>query len=150
MRSGYNTDEPRAPIALAHSPGRFWRAVCLASLAVLSTACAGQGPLDGIPLVNVIRAPDGSETVLSGQIQPKMDFSSTFSASDGRGLDCSGSFSSRGAGVMNCTNGWSVPISVPKGLYGQRNGSYLAGSDGIGVAVGWGAEADAARLRGLF
>ena len=105
---------------------------------------------NGIPLVNVIREPSGKETVLTGLIHPKMDFSSTFVVSSADGLDCNGQFNNAGVGAMTCTNGWALALQVPKEKYGTMTGSYAEVVDGIGAAVGWGDEANAAFLRGLM
>lgn len=105
---------------------------------------------DGIPLVNVIREPSGKETVLTGTIQPKMDFTSTFSTRSADGIECRGEFSNRGVGTVNCTNGWQLALQIPSNLYGTMNGSYVEAVDGIGTAVGWGSDADAEKLRKLM
>ena len=105
---------------------------------------------DGIPLVNVIREPSGKETVLTGKIQPRMNFTSTFSTRSADGIECRGEFSNRGVGTIECTNGWKLAQEIPTNLYGTMNGSYVDTVDGIGAAVGWGSEADAELLRNLM
>jgi hypothetical protein len=105
---------------------------------------------DGIPLVNIIKEPNGNETVLSGKIQPRMNFTSSFSARSDSGVECSGEFNNRGAGTVSCTNGWKLNLQIPQELYGTLNGSYIETVDGIGSAVGWGSQADAALLRTLM
>lgn len=105
---------------------------------------------DGIPLVNVIREPNGKETVLSGSIQPKMDFSSTFSTRSADGIECTGQFNSLGRGAVNCTNGWKLNLTIPKGKYGTLSGSYAETDNGIGAAVGWGKDANADLLRSIM
>ena len=105
---------------------------------------------DGIPLVNVIREPSGKETVLVGLIQPKMDFSSTFTTRSEDGIACSGKFNNRGIGTLNCTNGWVLSLAIPQDKYGTLNGSHVETVGGIGTAVGWGSAANADLLRGLM
>ena len=105
---------------------------------------------DGIPLANVIRQPDGTETVFTGTIQPRMDFSSSFETRSADGILCTGDFNNRGVGAIACTNGWVLNLTIPQGKYGTLNGSYVEASNGIGSAVGWGTEANPAMLRSLF
>jgi hypothetical protein len=105
---------------------------------------------DGLPLVTVQHAPDGTETVMTGRILPKMNYSSTFALSAEGGSTCSGSFTSTGNGAMTCSDGLSIDISVPSDQYGRTTGAYLVENGGIGVAVGWGDKADAALLRAMF
>jgi hypothetical protein len=105
---------------------------------------------DGIPLVNIIREPSGQETVLVGTIQPRMNFTSTFSTSSETGIECGGEFNNRGVGSVICTNGWRLNLEIPTDLYGTLNGSYVQTVDGIGSAVGWGSEADTELLRSLM
>jgi len=123
------------------------RAVSL--LAVLS-ACSAIIKVPDIPLVHIAREPDGTETVFTGFIKPKMDFSSTFSTRSNSGIECQGQSSNKGAMTMSCTNGWRASITVPKGVYGKPDGRYADVANGTGVAVGWGDGADVALLRSLF
>jgi hypothetical protein len=104
----------------------------------------------GIPLTNILREPDGTETVLQGRIQPLPDFSSTFVTRSESGIECRGTSSNQGVMAIRCTNGWAINVTAPKGLYGKPNGSYADVVDGIGVAVGWGNQADVAHVRSLF
>lgn len=124
-----------------------------AMAASLLAGCGGdmQAALtDGIPLVNVIREPNGTETVLVGTIQPRMNFTSTFSTRSADGIECSGEFDNRGRGTIRCTNGWALNLTIPQDSYGTLNGSYVEAVDGIGSAVGWGSQADPAIVRALF
>lgn len=105
---------------------------------------------DGIPLVNIIREPSGRETVLTGTIQPRMNFTSSFTTRSSNGIECEGEFSNRGVGTVVCTNGWRLNLEIPPNLYGTLDGSYVETVDGIGSAVGWGSEADADLLRNLM
>jgi len=102
---------------------------------------------NGISLMNVIREPSGKETILTGKIQPKLDFTSTFISQSQDGIKCAGKFNSRGVGALSCSNGWKMNLKIPKDKYGTLNGSYVETSDGIGVATGWGSEANAELLR---
>lgn len=80
----------------------------LGTMAVLQGCAAGEmqkALQDGIPLANVIRQPDGTETVFIGKIQPRMDFSSSFETKSANGIACSGEFDNRGVGSISCTNG---------------------------------------------
>jgi len=128
------------------------RAVLVVVIVSLLTACGGTSEQmaafqDGIPLVNVIREPSGKETVLTGTIKPKINFTSTYTSQSDDGIKCSGKFSNRGVGFMNCSNGWKMALTIPKDKYGTVNGSYVETADGIGVATGWGKEANADLLR---
>lgn len=105
---------------------------------------------DGIPLVNVIRQPDGTETVFTGLIQPRMDFSSSVATRSADGVACNGEFNNRGVGAISCTNGWKLNLTIPQDKYGTLNGSYIEANAGIGSAVGWGTEANPDLLRSLF
>jgi len=120
------------------------------SLLGLLSACSAIIQVPDIPMVQIVREPSGAETVLTGFIEPKMDFSSTFVTSSDKGIECQGSSSNKGAMTVSCTNGWQMSFAVPKELYGKPEGSYAEIVDGIGIAVGWGEQADEALLRGLF
>jgi len=120
------------------------------SLLGLLSACSAIIQVPDIPMVQIVREPSGAETVLTGFISPQMDFSSTFVTSSDKGIECRGSSSNKGAATVDCTNGWRMNFTAPKELYGKPDGSYATISDGIGVAVGWGEQADEAVLRSLF
>ena len=100
--------------------------------------------------MNIIKEPNGRETVLTGKIQPRMNFTSSFSARSEGGIEGSGEFSNRGVGSIDCSNGWRLNIVIPADKYGTLNGSYVETIDGIGSAVGWGSQADAQLLRSLM
>ena len=105
---------------------------------------------NGIPMVTVIHEPSGKETVLTGSIQPRMDFSSTFAGRSPEGMACDGAFNSRGVGTVTCANGLVMAIAIPKDKYGTLDNSYVQTVDGIGTAVGWGSAANADVLRGMM
>ena len=71
--------------------------------------------------------------------QPIQNVSSRFGGIQWKG--------NRGVGFMNCSNGWKMALTIPKDKYGTVNGSYVETADGIGVATGWGKEANADLLR---
>ncbi|MGI3187257.1 hypothetical protein [Nioella aestuarii] len=79
-----------------------------------------------------------------------MNFTRTFATRSETGIECTGEFSNRGVGTVNCTNGWRLNLAIPTDLYGTLNGSYVETVDGIGSAVGWGNQADADLIRGLM
>ena len=125
------------------------------ALCALLAACSGAADRkvalqDGIPLVNIIREPSGKETVLTGTIQPRINFTSRFSTQSDTGVKCEGAFNNRGIGTIECNNGWRINLAIPSDKYGTLHGTYIETVDGIGTAVGWGDEADADRLRGLM
>lgn len=88
--------------------------------------------------------------MLTGKIQPRMNFTSSFSTRSEDGIECSGEFSNRGVGTVECTNGWRLNLQIPKELYGTLDGRYVETIDGVGSAVGWGNQADPALLRPLM
>jgi hypothetical protein len=105
---------------------------------------------DGIPLVNIIREPSGTETVLVGKIQPRMDFSSSFSTQSKDGVVCSGEVNNRGIGTISCNNGWILNLAIPQDKYKTLNGNHIQAAEGIGAAVGWGTDAEPDLLRSLL
>ena len=131
---------------------RTIRFVLAAALLSMLQACEGtyeqlKAMVKEIPLVNIVKEPSGKETVLTGTIQPHINFSSTLETQSPDGIKCSGKFNSRGVGTLTCTNGWNLDLEIPKGMYGTPNGSYVETSNGVGVAVGWGSDAKVDVLR---
>lgn len=127
-----------------------WSMMAVSILGACASADRQVALVEGIPVVNIIREPNGTETVLVGRIDPRMDFSSSFTTRSSSGIECAGEFSNRGKGVVRCSNGWVLPLTIPRNKYGTLNGSYVQAVDNIGAAVGWGTDADPEIVRALF
>ena len=105
------------------------------------------GALSPIPMTSV----SSEGVVLQGTLVPSMDFSGTFALASADGLvTCAGSTASSGQGTIQCNDGQSAVMSIPKPPYGQFNGSYVDRFPWGDVAVGWGTGADVAALTALL
>ena len=115
------------------------------SLGLFLAGCTGA--LAPIPMTSV----SSSGVVLQGTLVPSMDFSGTFALASADGLiTCEGETASSGLGNINCSDGQSASMTIPKPPYGRMNGSYVDTFPWGTVAVGWGNEADVAGLTALL
>lgn len=125
-------------------------------LAVSAFGLVACGPLPlpekfNIPMVTVLKMPDGTEMVMTGQIIPKMDYSAELAMASSSGVSCLGRTNTAGEGELTCDNGLpTLPFNIPRTLYGKPDGAFTAINNGVGTAVGWGKNADAAQLRAMF
>ena len=100
-----------------------------------------------LPMMSV----SSDDVVMRGTLTPRMDFTGRFTLmAEGGDLTCAGETAADGTGMMRCSDGQSLPIAIPKPPYGRFSGSTIQSYPERRVAVGWGAEADLARLRALL
>lgn len=117
----------------------------------MMSGCSGPIPFTTLPLENVIIWKDGAIYELSGELVLNTDKTSTFAVqSDDGKIVCSGSADGRGQGANVCTGGLTFAFNVPADKFGKFNASYVDSKPDYRVAVGWGDEADAKKLRALL
>jgi hypothetical protein len=114
----------------------------------LTMVLAGCGTeLRSVPMVSV----SSSDVVMRGSLTPRMDFTGSFSlTADGSAVTCTGSTTAEGTGSMTCSDGKTFPIAIPKPPYGRFSGATVQTYPDQRVAVGWGSEADPAKLRAML
>lgn len=114
----------------------------------LTMVLAGCGTeLRPLPMVSV----SSSDVVMRGSLTPRMDFTGSFTLeTEGSAVTCKGETSADGKGSMTCSDGKVFPIAIPKPPYGRFSGATVQTYPDQSVAVGWGSEADPAKLRAML
>ena len=102
------------------------------------------------PIVGIATVPGQPPLELNGFVQAAPDGNALLRFSGGA-VACEGLFNPRGEGVLYCSNGLNLTLTVPREVYVNPNGSgVVAGRDGGRLALGWGRSANAEFVASLL
>ena len=103
-----------------------------------------------VPIVGIAAVPGQPVLQLDGFVRADPNGNALLRMSGGP-IACEGLFGRDGRGVLFCSNGVDIPVTIPREVYVNPNGNgVIAGGRGGRLALGWGRSANAQFVASLL